>query len=132
MLKFAEITQDVKITKAEVKYTPLKKTITRNKENHTPAKPKIGSSYTLLPEVPIVKLNVDSLDECKLAIDKVISVLKSRNSKSKHLDNEIEEKQQELRKRLVTLNQQGILSQAEIKSLKTMIHKVCIDRHIQI
>ncbi|CAG9771784.1 unnamed protein product [Ceutorhynchus assimilis] len=125
VLKFAEMTQDVKIAKAEVKYTPIKKTISRNKENQTPAKSvtKSASSFTLLPDVPIVKLNLDATDECRSAIDKVIKVLKLRAAKSKHLDKDIDERQQELRKKLVTLNQQCVLTSAEMKSLKTMIHK---------
>lgn len=123
VLKFAEITQDVKITRAEVKYTPLKKTITRNKENVTPAKPKSGHSFTLLPEVPIIKLNLDNMEECQTAIDKVIKILKLRQSKAKHVDQEIEERHMELRKKLVSLNQESVLSRAEMKNLKTIIHK---------
>lgn len=119
------MSQDVKITKPEVnKYTPLKKTITKNKENQTPAKPRAATSFTLLPPIPMIKLNLDSMDECRLTIDKVINVLKLRSSKGKNLNREIDDRQKELRKKLVNLNQQCILSTAEMRSLKTVINKV--------
>lgn len=119
------MSQDVKITKAEInKYTPLKKTITKNKENQTPAKQRPPSSFTLLPPIPMIKLNLDSMDECRLAIDKVINVLKLRSSKGKNLNREIDDRQKELRKKLVNLNQHCVLSTAEMRSLKTVINKV--------
>ncbi|KAL1506067.1 hypothetical protein ABEB36_005498 [Hypothenemus hampei] len=126
VLKFAEMTQDVKITKAEVnRYTPLKKTIIKNKENQTPHRllKTALTPFTLLPEVPFVKLNIDNIDECRSAIEKVVKVLKFRKSKGKNIDKEIEEKQQELRKKLVNMDQQCILNNAELKSLKVLIHK---------
>jgi len=119
------MSQDVKITKAEInKYTPLKKTITKNKENQTPAKQRLPSSFTLLPPIPMIKLNLDSMDECRLAIDKVINVLKLRSAKGKNLNREIDDRQKELRKKLVNLNQHCVLSTAEMRSLKTVINKV--------
>ncbi|XP_030762500.1 kinesin-like protein KIF23 isoform X2 [Sitophilus oryzae] len=123
VLKFAEMTQDVKITKAEVKYTPIKRTICKNKENQTPGKPKSSSSYAILPDMPIVKLNLESVEQCQTAIDKIIKTLKLRQQKSKSLDKEIDEKHSIFRKRLVDFNQDIVLNKAELKSLKTMIHK---------
>lgn len=117
------MSQDVKITKAEInKYTPLKKTITKNKENQTPAKQRPPSSFTLLPPIPMIKLNLDSMDECRLAIDKVINVLKLRSAKGKNLNRKIDDRQK--RKKLVNLNQHCVLSTAEMRSLKTVINKV--------
>ncbi|KAF7264077.1 kinesin family member pavarotti [Rhynchophorus ferrugineus] len=123
VLKFAEMSQDVKITKAEIKFTPIKKTISRNKENRTPAKAKATPSFTLLPELRVVKLNIENLEECNTAIDKIVKVIKLRQQKSKPLEKENDLRQAEVRKRLVDFNQDYILSKAEMKSLKTVINK---------
>ncbi|XP_050310521.1 kinesin-like protein KIF23 [Anthonomus grandis grandis] len=123
VLKFAEMTQDVKISKPEVRYNTIKKTIARNKENQNPIKTKISSSFTLLPEVPMVKFNVENWKECQSAIDKVLNILKLRSNKKLQISKEMTERQQDLRKKLVHLNQQCVLTSAEIKSLKTVIHK---------
>ncbi|XP_066245796.1 kinesin-like protein KIF23 [Euwallacea similis] len=124
VLKFAEISQDVKISKAEInRYTPLKKTITRNKENQTPAKRKTATNFSLLPPIPSVNFDFENFEECREALDKVINMLKQRQSKVKYLDKEVEERQQEFRKKLVGLNKHCILNTAEMKSLKTAIQK---------
>lgn len=117
------MSQDVKITKAEIKFTPIKKTISRNKENRTPAKVKTSSSFTILPELKVAKLNIENLEECNTAIDKIIKVLKLRQLKSKPLEKDNDTRQAEVRKRLVDFNQDYILSKAEMKSLKTVINK---------
>ncbi|ENN77666.1 hypothetical protein HUJ04_000847 [Dendroctonus ponderosae] len=126
VLKFAEMSQEIKVVKPEVnRYTPSVQRVAISKaaENKTPARLKTASSFTLLPQIPVVKFNFDDLDECRSAIQKVMKTIKLRESKGNSLDKEIEDKQKELRKRLVSLNEQSVLNSAEIKSLKGVIHK---------
>lgn len=119
------MSQEIKVVKPEVnRYTPSVQRVAISKENRTPARLKTATSFTLLPEIPVVKFNFDNLDECRSAIDKVMKTLKLRESRGSSLDKEIEDKQKELRKRLVSLNEQSVLNSAEIKSLKGVIHKV--------
>lgn len=117
VMKFAEMSQDVKITKSDSKST-VKKTITKN---HTPAKVKSGG-FTILPDIPICKFDSENMGEVSSYIDKIMQVLKQRKAKSKLFDKEIKEATHDFRKRLVELNQESILSKTEVRSLKQVIN----------
>ncbi|KAJ8920904.1 hypothetical protein NQ315_015697 [Exocentrus adspersus] len=118
VMKFAELSQDVKIMKSEPR-TLVKKTITKN---FTPARVK-GNRFTILPEIPICKFDTNNMDEMGSYIDKVLEILKQREAKSKSLDKEITKSTDDFRKRLVEINQENVLSKNEIRSLKQIVNK---------
>ncbi|KAJ8960732.1 hypothetical protein NQ318_020024 [Aromia moschata] len=101
VMKFAEMTQDVKITKSEprVYATPMKRTAERIQ---TPAR---------------------NVEEIGPYIDNIIKALKHRKNKAKALDKEIKDSTDDFRRRLVETNQGCVLSKTEIRSLKQVIHK---------
>lgn len=123
VVKFAEVTQDVKIAKAEVRYTPCRK-IAKKPIPATPTPKKLTNVPSFsLPKIPSVKLNFDDPDGCNAVIIRAIKVLRMRKDKSKTVNKEIANKEQRFRKRLVEINQENMLSKSEIRSLKTVLKK---------
>ncbi|XP_018577449.1 kinesin-like protein KIF23 [Anoplophora glabripennis] len=118
VMKFAEMSQDVKIIKSSSK-SAVRKIITKN---YTPAKGKTAG-FTILPDIPICKFDSENMEEIGTYIDKVIQILKQRKAKSKPLDKEIKESSDDFRKRLVDLNQENVMSKTEIRSFKQVINK---------
>ncbi|KAJ8980299.1 hypothetical protein NQ317_005219 [Molorchus minor] len=121
VMKFAEMTQDVKITKTELKTpkTVIKKAADRIQ---TPMKIKSGG-FTLLPDIPVGQFDIENAEEVEPYIDKIIRALKHRKNKAKTVDREIKESTEEFRKRLVDLNQEHTLNKTEVASLKQMIRR---------
>lgn len=124
VVKFAELAQDVKVNKAEVAYTPCKKIMKRTPAppSATPKKLTNTPSFSL-PKIPSIKLNFAEPDGCAQEIMKIIKVLRMRKDKAKNVNKAIANKEQAFRKRLGEINQDNMLSKAEIRSLKTILKK---------
>ncbi|CAH0556680.1 unnamed protein product [Brassicogethes aeneus] len=124
VMKFGEMTQDVKIAKSEAKYTPIhKRTIEKNTVTpKTASKPK-NATFTLLPEVPAMKFNFENIEDCGIQIDKLVRILKLRKNKSVNVNRESEIKIKEFRNRLLEMDKDFVLNKTEIKSLRTIIQK---------
>lgn len=124
VVKFAELTQDVKVSKPEVRYTPCKKVVKKLPVTPLPTPKKLASTPSFsLPKIPSVHLNFDDPEACTQEILKVIKILRMRKEKAKTVNKEIANKEQRFRKRLVEINQENMLSKSEIRSLKTVLKK---------
>ncbi|XP_057661130.1 kinesin-like protein KIF23 [Diorhabda carinulata] len=124
VMKFAEMTQDVKIIKSDPKPTAIsttKKGI--SKRVATPAKIQKATLFSVLPKIPIFKFDFTDAEECGNLIDNVIRILKHSRSKSKELDSDITKKNLELRKRLVNVDNKKVLNKAEIRNLNQIINR---------
>ncbi|KAG5896901.1 hypothetical protein JTB14_033539 [Gonioctena quinquepunctata] len=116
VMKFAEMSQDVRITKPTPKQTPVtvKKTIA--KRVATPAKVKTQALFSVMPEIPWVKYNFDDEEECGMVIDNVIKALRLSMPKTKELNSEIKKSSSEFRKKLVDMQQTCMKNESEAAS----------------
>ncbi|XP_045468256.1 kinesin-like protein KIF23 [Harmonia axyridis] len=125
VMKFAEMSQDIKIKKNEHKDTPfVKKTVKRTL--NTPlsvTKAKSNSSFTL-PKIPSFMFNPSNFDDMMANLDQVAKVLRLRSSKFLGIHHsEYGNKEISFRKRLCEMNEDYILNASEMKSMKAMIKK---------
>ena len=121
VMKFAETTQDVKVARAEPKFTPHKKKI--QKKPATPFACKSGGTFTLGPKLPEIKLSFNSLEESQVALERLLNVLKTRRQKIKTADEELDQKENHFRKRLIEIYQENILGKSEVKSMRAQLKK---------
>nr|CAI5820125.1 unnamed protein product [Callosobruchus analis] len=125
VLKFAELSQDVKVTKSEPVPTVLttKKTI---RKPATPARIKIPalSTQNSISQIPLLKLDFCDLDECESMIDKVYMSIKQCFVTSEKLDKQITAQADEVRRRIVKLDKENILSKEECQRLEAMGKKL--------
>lgn len=121
VMKFAEITQDVKVTRAEARYTPAKKTI-QKKGGITPkVTVQSTNSFLIGPKVPEVCFNYANIKETELLYQKLANILKTRTQKVKTLDPELSRKENHFRKRLIEINQDHLIGKADLKSTKLLL-----------
>ncbi|KAL3284690.1 hypothetical protein HHI36_018839 [Cryptolaemus montrouzieri] len=123
VMKFAEMTQDVKIKKPENRDTPyMRKTVKKINTPMSTTKVKSNSSFSL-PKIPSFLFDVENLTEMGVTIDQIAKALKLRGSKMETNYSEYNNKVKHFRKRLCDLNEGNILNLSEIKSMKTIIKK---------
>ncbi|KAK9869346.1 hypothetical protein WA026_003103 [Henosepilachna vigintioctopunctata] len=124
VMKFAEMTQDVKIKKNENRDTPyLKKTI--KKVGNTPSssrRVRSNSSYSL-PKIPIFTVNLENFNEIGVKMEQIVKILKMRKVKTDSAFSDFNKKDKHFRKQLCELNEANILKTSEIKSLKSVVKK---------
>ncbi|CAG9854289.1 unnamed protein product [Phyllotreta striolata] len=118
VMKFAEMTQDVKVQKSEPKATPIitKKTI--SKRVATPAK-VMNHKTNLLTNIPVFKFDVNEIDLCGSIINDIIDVLKQKKTKS----NEIHRVNKTFRKRLVDIDKECLFNKAQIDNLNGLLQR---------
>lgn len=124
VMKFAEMSQDIKIKKNEHKDTPFPKKPGKRIFN-TPgsiSKAKSTSSFSL-PKIPSFIFNSTNLEETVATLDQIAKVLKLRSTKFTGNFNEYVAKESSFRKRLCEMNDEYILNSSEMKSLKAMVKK---------
>ncbi|CAH1107195.1 unnamed protein product [Psylliodes chrysocephalus] len=122
VMKFAEMTQGVKVMKSEPRCIPIstsKKVI--SKKNGKPAKINKKTLFSLTPEIPVFKFDFNQRDECRASIDNVLGVLKHLKSKSS--TSELDNINTELRKRLVDVDNHRVLDKAERHNLKQLLQR---------
>nr|XP_023016394.1 kinesin-like protein KIF23 [Leptinotarsa decemlineata] len=122
VMKFAEMSQDVKIVKPTPKQTSvnIKKTIT--KRIATPAKVNTRALFSVMPELPWVKFNFDDIDECGTTIDSVIKALKLTKPKVKELNTEIKNSSSDFRKKLVDIQHDCLKNEQDANRYKGQFH----------
>ncbi|KAF2903465.1 hypothetical protein ILUMI_02727 [Ignelater luminosus] len=143
VLKFAEMTQDVKTPKAESRYAPSKyktpsKTTkqtpstqslssqtpsTRTPSTQTSATSQVKKAISFGPKIPSVKLNMENPQENVMVLDNLMKVLHARRQKRERNRQELAMQEQHLRKRLVHIHQDSVLTKSEIRSLKALLKK---------
>ncbi|KAK5641485.1 hypothetical protein RI129_010032 [Pyrocoelia pectoralis] len=126
VLKFAEVTQDVQLTKAEPRYLQTFKTPTvKTGYIQTPktTKAKTISSFSFGPKIPSVKLDLQDVEKNFAIIDKLAQVLRVRKQKCDLNNEDFDRRAQHLRKRLIDSNQENIMSRSEIRNLKAMLKR---------
>ncbi|KAF2900610.1 hypothetical protein ILUMI_05579 [Ignelater luminosus] len=128
VLKFAEMTQDVKTTKAESRYTPYKyktpsKTAKQTLSTQTSATSRIKKVASFLPKIPSVKLDMENPHENIMVLDSLTKVLHARRQKRERNWQELAKREQHFRKRLLHRHQDSVLTKSEICSLKALLKK---------
>nr|XP_022901628.1 kinesin-like protein KIF23 [Onthophagus taurus] len=124
VMKFAEMSQEVKINKGVSRYTPYGKI---QKIKNTPQTPatviKVANSAAVCfgPEIPKLKLNFNEPDECLRTLNNLLCILKARKEASAPYKRQCKRLEHEFRNRLVEFEKDNILAKSEIKSLNTMI-----------
>ncbi|CAH1963877.1 unnamed protein product [Acanthoscelides obtectus] len=125
VLKFAEMSQDVKVIKPEPVPTVVttKRTI---KKPATPARIKMPalSTHINCSQIPLLKLDLCALDECENMINKVYTSLKQCYGTTDKFDKQITVQADEVRRRIVTLDKENILSKEEVQRLQLMGRKL--------
>ncbi|KAF2903464.1 hypothetical protein ILUMI_02726 [Ignelater luminosus] len=126
VLKFAEMTQDVKTPKAESRYAPSKyktpsKTTkqtpstqslssqtpsTRTPSTQTSATSQVKKAISFGPKIPSVKLNMENPQENVMVLDNLMKVLHARRQKRERNRQELAMQEQHLRKRLLCLKKE--------------------------
>lgn len=123
VLKFAEMTQDVKVTRPEGRYTPYKKTPKQVPLTPlTPATVKSAPVYSM-PAIPLVKLEVNDIESCKVEMERLIKVLRMRQGKGTTIERESKKKEFSFRKRLTEMHQENLLGLSETRNLKMLLKK---------
>ncbi|XP_044746459.1 kinesin-like protein KIF23 [Coccinella septempunctata] len=124
VMKFAEMSQDIKIKKNEHKDTPFARKTVKRMLN-TPlsvTKAKSNSSFTL-PKIPSFIFSATNLEETVAQLDQIAKVLKQRSSKFTGNYNEYSLKESNFRRRLCEMNDNYILNSSEMRSMKAIIKK---------
>lgn len=128
VMKFAEMTQDIKIKKNEQKVTPICRKTPKKLFNNAPGTPasaskiKASSAFTL-PKIPDFSFNPDNFDEMGEKIEQIGKVLKLRTTRMENYFSELNNKEKHFRKRLCGLNDGNVLNISEMKSLKALLKK---------
>ncbi|XP_025836119.1 kinesin-like protein KIF23 [Agrilus planipennis] len=127
VLKFAEMTKDVKVINPEPR-TPYNIRRAKTKTpgvTRTPATMKRSRPASfLLPKLPI--FTTDANKSVKRFLDEtsnLLKVLNLRKEKSLGFNSIVREKENHFRKRLVDINQQMLVSQSEAQSIKALLKK---------
>ncbi|KAF2898219.1 hypothetical protein ILUMI_07957 [Ignelater luminosus] len=128
VLKFAEMTQDVKIPKAESGYTTYKyktpsKTTKQTPSIQAPATSKIKKVAPFGPKIPSVKLNMENPQENIVVLDSLIKVLHARRQKRERNRQELTKRERHFRKHLLHVHQESVLNKSEIRRLKALLKK---------
>lgn len=129
VLKFSEMTQEVKVNKAESRYTPFKKK-QKVEEVQTPVLPKQNFlQLTFGPKIPSFKLDFEDIDGCISTITRLSKILKVRKEKECANRLTLTSAGEKFRKRLEKANQKFVLNQTEIRSIKTLLKKEKLKSH---
>ncbi|CAG9826668.1 unnamed protein product [Diabrotica balteata] len=123
VMKFAEMTQDVKILKSEPRATPISTKKVISKRVATPARIKKGGLFSVVPEIPVFKFDFNEVEECGSIINNILMVLKHSKSKHKDLDIEIKKTDKDLRKRLVDFDAKKMGNKVEIRNLTNLLQR---------
>lgn len=124
VVKFAELSQDVKVARAEVRYTPYRtRKPVANVTSTTTAKTLAPVTSTMLPEIPTLKLNLQSPEECIAALTRWNKILSARREKTSQLNKEIEDKEKHFRKRLVDMDKENTYLNSEVNTYKRQLGK---------
>lgn len=117
VMSFAENTQDVKIVRSEARTTPfVKRTIEKT--------PKIRQFAAFnIPPLPIFKLSVNNIEESLEHLVKLDKIFTVRKNKDQELATKFEKSSNELRRRLVEVNQENLVNKTELRSQKTLVNK---------
>ena len=129
VLKFSEMTQEVKVNKPECRYTPYKKK-QKVEEVQTPVLPKQSfNQLTFGPKIPSFKLDFEDIDGCISTIARLGKILKVRKEKEHANKQMLTSVGDKFRKRLEKANQKFVINQTEICSIKTLLKKEKLKAH---
>lgn len=125
VLKFAEITQEVQVTKPESRYQQFRTPNAKSTPRETPktTKSKGVPAFSFGPKIPIIKLDFENLEETSAGIEKVLKCLQVRKIRGVQNRREFSSKEKHFRKRLLNINQESVLTQAEVRNLKAILKK---------
>ncbi|CAG9826543.1 unnamed protein product [Diabrotica balteata] len=113
VMKFAEITQDIKILRTEPK--SIQKSVRKVIVKKSPIK--------ATQDFPVFKFDLNNVDNCGTAINNVLKALSDDNSKTKDLDTKIFNKSKELRKCLVDVFEENLHTSTEINNYKILLQR---------
>ncbi|GJQ67767.1 pav [Trypoxylus dichotomus] len=124
VMKFAEISRNVKVNKGESRYTPCRKKIISKTITHTPSSSKVPPIIAPLifgPQIPIVKLDLENIDACDAVLARLLKVLKARKENAVVFERELTTREQNFRKQLIEINQENVISKHEIRNMKMIL-----------
>lgn len=124
VMKFAEISRNVKVNKGESRFTPYRKKTVTKTITQTPVHGKIHAISVPLvfgPQIPSVKLDLENAEACETIIARLLKVLKAREENAIAFEKELTLREQNFRKRLVEINQEHVISKHEIRNMKMLI-----------
>lgn len=151
VLKFAEMSQEVRVNRGEVRYTPytikkrprlaipqtptmitpkIKGTVLYDEREALGPKPKIKGTVlfneceALGPKLPSLNFDLENLDDCMKQIKALKATLEIRHQKAIESDNVCSKKINDFRKALSTLNQENVINKSEVNSLNANLKKV--------
>lgn len=123
VMKFAEISRNVKVNK-ESRYTPYRKKVVTKTIAHTPISSKVHcttSSLIFGPQIPSVKLDFENFESCESVLTRLLKVLKARRENAITFGKELTTKEQNFRKQLIEINQENVISKHEIRNMKMIL-----------
>ncbi|XP_017771065.1 PREDICTED: kinesin-like protein KIF23 [Nicrophorus vespilloides] len=122
VMKFAEITQDVKVIKPESRYTPYRKICKAKEANDTPVnKVKTLSHGT---KIPYIKLDPENIDDSIASIHNLTKILLSRKRNSVVHNRELNMKEKQLREKICSINQEHNANLIEMKNVQQQFNKM--------
>ncbi|GJQ67820.1 pav [Trypoxylus dichotomus] len=124
VMKFAEISKNVKVNKGESRYTPYRKKIISKTITQTPSSSKVPPIIPPLifgPQIPIVKLDLENIDACDAILARLLKVLKARKENAVAFERELTTREQNFRKQLIEINQENVISKHEIHNMKMIL-----------
>ncbi|KAF5304788.1 hypothetical protein FQA39_LY09565 [Lamprigera yunnana] len=121
VLKFAETTQEVHVTKAESRHHQVFKTPT-NKGVTKTQRSVIKTGLSCL-KIPTVKLDFENYEKNRIVFDNLLKYLPKEKQKTIIIWREIGQKEMNLRKRFFHLNKDRASVDSEVHNLKDKIKK---------
>ncbi|KRT78637.1 Kinesin [Oryctes borbonicus] len=123
VMKFAEISRNVKVNKGESRYTPYRKKVISKTITQTPSSGKIHVIPPLVfgPQIPSVKLDLENIDACDAVLTRLLKVLKARKENAIAFERELTTREQNFRKQLIEINQENIITKHEIRNMKMIL-----------
>uniref|UniRef100_A0A6P7GL47 Kinesin-like protein KIF23 n=1 Tax=Diabrotica virgifera virgifera TaxID=50390 RepID=A0A6P7GL47_DIAVI len=114
VMKFAEITQDIKIIRTEPK--SIQKSV---RKGSVVKKGPIKATHNF----PVFKFDLNNVHDCGAAINNVLKALSDDKFKTKVLDTKISNTSKEFRKRLVDAFEEDLHTSTEIKNYKILLQR---------
>ncbi|KAF2879836.1 hypothetical protein ILUMI_26363 [Ignelater luminosus] len=125
VLRFAEITQEVKVPRSEARYTPYKtpKSTKPKPQIQTRSTIKAKKSASFGPEIPSIKFNYDNVKQHENELNNLIKILKARKQKRETCEKNVTKMEENFRRRLVTVNQVFVFDKSETQNIRATFKK---------
>ncbi|GJQ78781.1 pav [Trypoxylus dichotomus] len=124
VMKFAEISRNVKVNKSKPQYTLWHKNIIGKTITQTPSSfkvPPIIPPLVFEPQIPFVKLNLENIDACDAELTRLLGILETRKKNAIAFEKELATREQNLRKQLI--NHDNSIEKHEMHKMKIVLQR---------